>query len=154
MKKMLCVAAIAAFLLTTSCKKESDPKNPDAAGKAIMDFKEREFDFGDIKEGDKVEHVFEFKNTGEADLKIESARGSCGCTVPDYPKEPVKPGEESQIKVSFNSARKHGKQHKTVTITANTPKGSEIIRITGNVMGEEKPGISAGATEHETIKTK
>ncbi|AWI26156.1 DUF1573 domain-containing protein [Flavobacterium pallidum] len=151
MKKVLCLAAMAAFILTTSCKKEN--KDPNSEGKAIMEFKEKEFDFGDINEGDKVEHVFSFKNTGEVDLKIVSARGSCGCTVPDYPKEPVKPGEESQIKVSFNSARKHGEQHKTVTINANTATGTEVLKIKGNVIAKDTSGISAGNNKHETLKT-
>jgi uncharacterized protein DUF1573 len=155
MKKALCLAVITAFVMTTSCKKETntDTKGLDAKDLGVMDFKEKEFDFGDINEGDKVEHIFVFKNTGEADLVIKKANGSCGCTVPDYPKDPIKPGQESQIKVSFNSDKKHGKQHKTVTIFANTINGSEVIKIKANIKGDAS-GISAGSGKHETLKTK
>lgn len=153
-KKVLCLAVISAFVLTTSCKKEkTSTKGLNTEGWGTMDFKEREFDFGDINQGDKVEHIFIFKNTGDTDLKIERANGSCGCTVPDYPKEPVKPGEEGQIKVSFDSKGKHGKQSKSVTIFANTIKGNEMIKIKANIIGGES-GISAGSGKHETLKTK
>lgn len=103
---------------------------PPADGKyAFIDFAETEHDFGAIKSGDKVTHVFKFKNTGEADLIIYRAKGSCGCTVPEYPKDPVKPGAEAEIKVSFNSAGKHGKQTKSVLLETNTKKGLEKLKI-------------------------
>ena len=98
-----------------------------------MTFDTNEHDFGLIKQGDKVVYSFKFKNTGEADLKITSARGTCGCTVPDYPKEPVKPGESGKIKVSFNSAGKHGQTSKSVIITCNTKDGKEELKIKANI---------------------
>lgn len=95
-----------------------------------MTFVEKEFDFGDIKQGDKVDHTFNFKNTGEADLIITNAQASCGCTIPDYPKDtPIKPGESGKIKVTFNSAGKSGPTMKTITITCNTPSGNELLKI-------------------------
>ena len=94
-----------------------------------MSLYEKEFNFGSINQGDKVEHTFTFKNTGEADLIISDARASCGCTVPEYPKDPIKPGEEGKLKVTFNSAGKSGHTMKTVTITCNTEKGVELINI-------------------------
>lgn len=104
---------------------------PPADGKyPVLTFNETEHDFGKIKQGDKVEHVFKFKNTGEADLIITDAKASCGCTVPDFPKNtPIKPGTTSSIKVSFDSNRKRGEIAKTVTISCNTANGTELITI-------------------------
>nr|WP_294777679.1 DUF1573 domain-containing protein [uncultured Flavobacterium sp.] len=150
---LLVVAAI--LLLTTACKKETatesdkvidtiSVKQPEAGiatdgapttsvpadGKyPEMTFQEEEHDFGTIKQGDKPSCEFEFKNTGEADLIITSARGSCGCTVPDYPKTPIKAGESGKIKVSFDSKGKSGETSKTVTILSNTKEGSKILKI-------------------------
>jgi len=88
---------------------------------------EEEHDFGTINEGDIVEHIFSFTNNGEAPLIIESARASCGCTVPSWPREPVAVGETAEIKVRFDSKGKPNVQNKTVTITANTyPKISRL----------------------------
>jgi hypothetical protein len=105
---------------------------------AVMTFQEEEHDFGTIKQGDKVSTDFQFKNTGEADLIITSARGSCGCTVPDYPKTPIKPGETGNIKVSFDSKGKQGKTSKTVTILCNTQEGNKILKINANIEVPQK----------------
>jgi len=78
------------------------------------------YDFGTITEGQVVEREFKFKNAGEFPLIINNLHASCGCTTPEWPKQPIKPGEESTIKVRFNSAGKQGLQSKTVTIYANT----------------------------------
>lgn len=95
----------------------------------VMTFKTKEHDFGNIAQGEKVETVFNFKNTGESNLVISKAVGSCGCTVPEYPKEPIAPGKSAKIVVSFNSAGKNGKQMKTVSLTTNTLEGNEILTI-------------------------
>lgn len=96
----------------------------------VLSFDKTEHDFGTINEGDVVETVFAFTNTGESDLTILDARGSCGCTVPDYPKNTsIAPGESGEIKVKFDSANKPGNQTKTVTLTTNTERGREILRI-------------------------
>jgi hypothetical protein len=77
-------------------------------------------DFGTITEGDSVEHVFNFTNTGEFPLIVNNVTASCGCTTPEWPREPVKPGQKSFVRVKFNSRNKMGQQNKTVTIYANT----------------------------------
>jgi hypothetical protein len=105
---------------------------------AVMTFQEEEHDFGTIQQGDKPSTDFSFKNTGEADLIITSARGSCGCTVPDYPKTPIKPGEAGNIKVSFDSRGKQGKTTKTVTIMCNTKEGNKILKINANIEVSKK----------------
>jgi len=103
----------------------------------IMSFDEELFDFGVVSQGEKVEHDYSFTNTGESDLVIASAKGSCGCTVPDWPKRPIGPGEKGVIKVKFDSYGKSGKQHKKVTIVANTQPSTNVIAITGEVVSPE-----------------
>jgi hypothetical protein len=110
---------------------------------AVMTFDEMEFNFGTIKQGDIVTHEFKFKNTGKEPLIISEAHGSCGCTVPEYPKEPIKPNGTGVIKVTFNSAGKMGAQDKTVTLSYNggTADGSPqqiIIHLKGTV---EAPAV-------------
>lgn len=142
--------AVLALLAIVSCKKESqvhshetvieqvapvEPKVIDPNAKySAMEFSNLEYNFGDISEDNIVETVFKFKNTGEVDLLISNAKGSCGCTVPEYPKEPIVPGGSGEIKVSFNPKGRHGTQFKTVTLTTNTPKGLEIVHIKANVV--------------------
>tara|TARA_B100001245_G_scaffold217558_1_gene186125 strand:- start:477 stop:1001 length:525 start_codon:yes stop_codon:yes gene_type:complete len=104
-----------------------------------FEFAELDHDFGSIKEGDVVEHTFKFKNTGDAPLIISSATASCGCTVPDWPKEPIPVGEEGEIQVRFNSAKKPGVQNKTITITANTYPKINRLRIKANVAKADNP---------------
>lgn len=96
----------------------------------VLSFDKNEHDFGTINEGDVVETAFLFTNTGNSDLTILNAQGSCGCTVPEYPKNtPIAPGKTGEIKVKFDSANKPGNQIKTVTLTTNTDRGREILRI-------------------------
>jgi hypothetical protein len=117
---------------------------PPANGKyPVMAFDKTEHDFGTINQGDKVTYSFAFTNTGASDLIISNAVGSCGCTVPEYPKAPLKPGESGKIKVSFNSAGKNGRQQKTVTIATNTATGKEIITIKANITPKAGSGISS-----------
>lgn len=115
---------------------DRDAKNADFP---VMTFSETEYDFGTINEGDVVEHKFTFTNTGKAPLVIVSAKGSCGCTVPEWPKEPVAPGATGEMLVKFNSNGKPNQQTKQVTITANTEAGKEIIKIKALVTPKAKP---------------
>jgi len=106
-----------------------------------MLFEEYEHDFGVMDEGDKVEHIFKFTNTGENPLILENCKGSCGCTVPTCPKEPIQPGGEGEIKVVFNSRGKKNKQTKRVTITANTaPEAQTVLTISANVTPAPEQG--------------
>lgn len=77
------------------------------------------FDFGTILEGEQVSYVFKFQNTGKADLLIQKVETSCGCTVPEYDKKPVKAGENGSIKVRFDSHGKDGQQYKTIKVISN-----------------------------------
>lgn len=107
-----------------------------------MLFDEYEHDFGVMNEGDKVEHIFTFTNTGDNPLILGDCKGSCGCTVPTCPKDPIQPGGTGEIKVVFNSRGKKNKQTKRVTITANTaPEPQTVLTITANVTpAEQEPG--------------
>ena len=111
-----------------SSKSSSDSEGP------VMTFNKTTHDFGTINEGDKVTTEFSFTNTGNSDLIIVDARGSCGCTVPKYPKNTaIKPGQSETITVSFDSNNKPGMQQKSVTLSANTSSGREMLRIKANV---------------------
>lgn len=103
-----------------------------------LTFEQSEYDFGKIKAGETVEHTFSFTNTGEHDLIITNAKGSCGCTVPYYPTEPIPPGGTGEIKVSFDSKGKSGVQRKNVTITANTDPAQTVLNIVSEVEGGEE----------------
>jgi len=101
-------------------------------GVAVAEFNKSEHDFGTVKKGSKNETEFIVTNNGNADLVIINASATCGCTVPDYPKTPIKPGSSAPIKVAF-SANSAGAQSKTVTLTTNTATGSELLTVKANV---------------------
>ncbi len=115
------------------------PKGPTTT----IEWEETEFDFGIVEDGEKVNHTYKFTNTGNEPLVITNAKGSCGCTVPQWPKEPIAPGASDEIKVEFNSKKKTGKQQKRVTVEANIPGGKTFLTIKGEVKpapGSEKAG--------------
>jgi hypothetical protein len=102
--------------------------------KPAITFEDDKHNFGIIKEGDFAEYSFKFNNTGNDDLLIANAAASCGCTVPEYPKGIIKPGEEGFIKVKFDSKGKVGMFEKTITITCNTEVRETVLTIGGEVV--------------------
>ncbi len=107
---------------------------PEPAGPLTgISFNEYEHDFGVMDEGDVVTYYFEFTNTGAEPLILDKCKGSCGCTVPQCPKNPIAPGESGSIEVKFNSKGKKNKQTKKVTVTANTDPAQTILTIKANV---------------------
>ncbi len=140
MKKVILILGIVIFFAFVSCKDNASSKiksdnvavaaGRDAAGKQlpVMEFEKSEHDFGTIQQGTPQETVFKFTNTGNAPLIITDAKSSCGCTVPERPKDPIAPGETGELLVKFNGAGQN-QVTKTITVTANTEKGQEIIRI-------------------------
>jgi hypothetical protein len=104
----------------------------------VMTFEQSEYDFGEIEQGQVVNYVFKFKNTGKAPLVIENASASCGCTIPEWPHKPVNPGESGEIKVQFNSKGKVGIQNKAINISANTVPANSTVNIKGNVIVKNK----------------
>ncbi|MDQ3100735.1 MAG: DUF1573 domain-containing protein [Bacteroidota bacterium] len=99
-------------------------------------FNEVHQDMGQMVQGAKVTRKFTFTNTGGSALVLQDVRGSCGCTVSrNWPKHPIKPGEEGMIEVVFDSEGLSGRQNKSVTVIANTSPPSTALTITGEVMG-------------------
>ncbi|MFT5640292.1 MAG: hypothetical protein ACI9A7_000389 [Cyclobacteriaceae bacterium] len=107
-------------------------------------FSESTFEFGEISQGDRVEHIFEYTNTGTSPLVLASVRTTCGCTATDWEKEPIAPGEKSSIKVKFNSTGKIGMQNKVVTIMSNAVNNPERVKIVTNVLRPEPVSTGDG----------
>lgn len=93
------------------------------------------YDFGDVQANSTTERVVEFTNTGNSPLVITAAKASCGCTVPEFSKEPIAPGGTGTLKVSFKAPATNGKQTKTVTLTTNTASGTDRFKVAANVVG-------------------
>jgi len=101
---------------------------------AVITFKQNSIDFGDIVQGKIVEHTFVLTNSGKQPLIISNVAATCGCTVPSWPKEPVAPGKSAEIKVSFNSSGKVGKQNSVVRIYSNATEPIEKVSLISNVL--------------------
>lgn len=134
--QFLLVLAIV-FSVAVSCKNEKsqhiDKKPIDTVGVARIKFDTTFYDFGSLVQGEKATFTFKFKNIGTADLIIYDAYSSCGCTVPNYNKEPISPGESGKIEVLFNSEGKRGIQYKTVVLKLNTIYKERSLSIKANV---------------------
>ncbi len=170
--KIAFLMLFAVSLVMTSCKNEKDaasmdvtpattettatPVKPDAVknqpdvpkGPATtIKFDEESFDFGEIKDGDKVRHVFSFTNTGDNPLIISNCKGSCGCTAPNCPKDPIAPGAKGEITVEYNSKNKGavgGKvDQKFVTVTANTTPEQSRLTIKAKVVKDAAAEVDA-----------
>lgn len=147
-KKIIGPLSFSVFFVLASCKNDQAMKITDDDMKKFeeqkvqasklpkIEFDKTEHDFGSIQAGEKVSAEFVVKNIGENDLVISDASATCGCTVPDYPKFPLKPGQSAPIKVTFDSNGKSGIQNKTVTLTTNTAIGKETFSIKANVLSQ------------------
>jgi len=139
--KKLFLTLLAAGVLLTSCNSnktgsaasDTTKTTATAANAPVMKFENDTHDFGKIKTGDKVTYDFKFTNTGKSPLIITDAVATCGCTKPEVPKAPVKPGENGVIHVTFNSAGKVGLQDKQITVTANTNPAQSRVHLIGEV---------------------
>jgi hypothetical protein len=100
----------------------------------VIQFDETEHDFGRMIEGETVSYAFNFKNSGKSDLIIADVSTSCGCTVPSYPKTPIRPGESGTVKVAFNSNGRRGFQNKNIVVVSNTQPNTTVIRIKAQVV--------------------
>ncbi len=110
-------------------------ENPsDPSKMPFISFEKTVYDFGRIYEGERVKCTFKFKNTGQSDLIITSAKGSCGCTVPEYPETPIKPGEGGSISVEFNSSGRKGQQNKAITVTTNAQPPTVVLSVKAMVV--------------------
>ena len=105
----------------------------DTSKAAQFEFEESTHHFGEIVAGEKVSFIFKFRNSGGAPLVIAQATGSCGCTVPEYSKDPIPSGGKGEIKVTFDSNGKSGMVSKTVTILANTIPATKVLTISAEI---------------------
>ncbi|MBS1522649.1 MAG: DUF1573 domain-containing protein [Bacteroidetes bacterium] len=137
--KNLFLALIAVTMLMVSCNSngnnvvDNGSASSATADKPVMKFEKETHDFGKIVTGSKVSYEFKFTNTGKSPLIIKDAIASCGCTKPEWPSAPVKPGEDGVIKVTFDSRGKMGLQDKMITITANTNPAQNLVHLIGEV---------------------
>jgi len=143
MKNYLIILSLFSVLALVSCNNDSkktggeynidnpaDADNPNGNKNGIpaITFAEKEFNFGTVIQGEKVIHNFAFENTGDGNLIISNVKASCGCTVPKWTKEPIKPGEKGNIEIKFDSSNRDGKQTKTAKVYSNTsPNVTELV---------------------------
>jgi hypothetical protein len=138
-KHLFFVSMIALFIASVACRDPKKARLEELIPAAYLNnpttiaFEDTSFNFGNIKQGDKVKHTFKFTNSGKNPLLIVNSFGTCGCTVPDYPKNPIKPGESGVINVVFNSEGKEGLQHKKVIVIANTGQNKNVVNFTAMV---------------------
>jgi hypothetical protein len=153
MKRIIYLASVAALIGFSSCGDEAKApvedvpistdiinipsEEEDDTPLAGFEFENIVYEFGEITQGEKVQTTFKFTNNGDVDLIISDAKGSCGCTVPVYPRNPIPPGEEGEIEVVFDSNGKMGQQNKTVTLIANTKPNTTVLALKGNVLTPE-----------------
>jgi hypothetical protein len=140
MKRAVLSLSLLAMMAFISCKENASSKvktdnvavaaerDESAKQVPVMEFEKAEHDFGTITQGTPQETIFTFTNTGNAPLVITNATSTCGCTVPNPPKEPIAPGEKGELVVKFNGSGQN-QVTKTITVVANTAKGSELLRI-------------------------
>ena len=143
MKKFLSLLTLVALVATTSFAQTAAPKavdqtvSPTDAAAPLAEFETLEMDYGTIEQHSDPYRYFKFTNTGDAPLIISNAKGSCGCTVPTYPKEPILPGESAEIKVRYATDRV-GPFKKKVTLTTNEKDNVRVLTISGTVNAKPK----------------
>ncbi len=144
MKRVLLTFGLLVFLavgvnaqVANTTKEKVKVDNPNAP---VMTFESEIVDYGTIEQGADGVREFKFTNTGKEPLIISNARGSCGCTVPTWPKEPIKPGENSVIKVKYDTKRL-GAINKSVTIKSNASEPTKVVRIKGNIIAPKTTPI-------------
>ncbi|GAC1367667.1 MAG: hypothetical protein NVS3B25_13660 [Hymenobacter sp.] len=151
MKKTLLLALSLTAAAYTAQAQATQPATKAAgpvAGPAIT-FEESKYDFGSVVQGGTVDHTFKFKNTGTAPLVISNIGVSCGCTTPEWTKDPVLPGKTGTIAAHFNSTGKMGMQNKVLTIESNAAAGSTTVSL----VGEVKEATTANAAAPAKVET-
>lgn len=137
MKKIIIIASSLGLTLT-SCNSDKQNNKELSTSEVtigntdelpIIDFEEEAHNFGKIVQGEKVSYDFKFTNVGKSNLVISNASASCGCTIADFPKEPIPPGKSGKITVEFNSEGKSGYTEKTLTVVTNCEPNTKILKI-------------------------
>ena len=140
----LCLAVLALVSCTNDQQKKvtidlvqsqlTADKNSDEVRMPKIRIEQDYFDFGEMNQDESISIEFRLKNIGDAPLLIRSAKGSCGCTVPEWPRELIKAGDDGIIKVTFNTGKREGKQNKTVTLVTNAIPSTKVLTIKGTVL--------------------
>lgn len=130
--KKISLVAISLFSLLLTLNVQAQEKAPK------IEFEVSTHEFGDIYQGDVVNHTFTFENKGTAPLVLTNVATTCGCTAPEWPREPIMPGESGEVLIKFNSTGKMGIQNKVITIFSNASNPQERISITTNVLPKKK----------------
>jgi len=145
----IAIACLCALSLN-SCKESNDSISPDViyfpdADNVDMDklpiltFQDTLFEFGTVLEGEIINTVYRFENTGKVPLILTRVEPSCGCTIAnDWPREPIKPGDEGSINITFDTNQRIGIQNKSITVIANTYPSSTILYLQGSIIGPQK----------------
>ncbi|TLV01592.1 DUF1573 domain-containing protein [Dyadobacter luticola] len=133
LRSILMLLGIALAFSNCSKERKDEQKQADAKMPVFALIDSASYDFGTIQEGAVVEHDFKFRNDGEYPLILNNITSSCGCTTPEWPKEPIGPKQTSSIKVRFDSKNKSGPQVKTITVYANTEPAYSELRLRGIV---------------------
>jgi hypothetical protein len=144
MKKLLSIVAILTLAVTMAVAQKKGP---------IGTFKQSEIDYGKIEKGGDPLRVFEFTNTGDEPLIVKNAKGSCGCTVPTYPKEPIMPGQSAKIEVRYDTQRV-GPFSKSVTLTTNEANETRVLSIKGEVKPAPNEGQGVPAVQPSVLSPK
>lgn len=133
MKKIITLFCFTLFWISSGYAQEFQQK-----GEPNIKFEKKEHDFGKVQAGTKPSYEFKVTNTGDAPLLIKNVKPSCGCTTPEWPKSPIKPGEEAAIKAVFD-AKSPGSFNKSIRVVTNVPFASEkTLRIKGKVVKSEQ----------------
>lgn len=145
MKKYILTFAMAIFAVTSFVNAQTAPETTEAeevidSNAAVIEFGSDVLDYGTINKGDDPLRVINFKNTGKSPLVITNCQGSCGCTVPECPKEPIMPGQSGELKVRYDTKRV-GNFNKTVTIKSNASNSTVYLKIKGVVLDVKKPDV-------------
>jgi hypothetical protein len=138
MKKYLQLFPVVIIAALSSCAGRTGKLGNDRissdTGKAVITFSEYEHLFGEVNEGEKVGCFFTFENTGTSDLVILAATTTCGCTVPEYDRKPVSPGETGKMEVVFDTSGRNGIQSKIITVRSNASNPVVMLKITAEVI--------------------
>jgi len=149
MKKVFSLLVVMAFIFSSAVAQEANTEKPKKVKEPEITFENIVHDYGNIYQGDNGSCEFVFKNTGKADLILTNCRSSCGCTVPEWPKDPIAPGKKAHIKVTYNTQRV-GAINKSITVESNATNNRVILTIKGNVA--PKPTEAAPSNSSSPVK--
>lgn len=138
MKKILLILFVGIFAVSVKGQTKEEIKK-DFTG-PVFEFETEVMDYGEIAHNSDGNRVFKFKNIGKTPLIITQVKGSCGCTVPTKPEEPIMPGETGEIKVKYATNRV-GPFSKTVTITSNAFESTKVLKVKGRVLEDKNSDL-------------